>query len=198
MKNTYSNFRKFLLLIVVFLIVIFTLSLSSCAVQKKDKTTETKETSNIEKKKDSSKTVETSGAIHDRITINTPASDNVELMRMFNEMMSKMNTSKSSGSNSYSSRYDEANKQWVIDFLVAQTKNETTAVKEDTKSEKTFEQNIDEYVKKIVIPWWVYVIGFLFAWPYIKGILSFFIPGFSQVTTIQDFKRKLRNNEELS
>jgi len=181
MKTFFENHSKIdrvvFYLYSIFFISIFLLAFTSCATLKKDSESETTTTSLTEKKKDSVKITETSGAIKDQIIVNVPASDNAEVMRLFNEMMGKMNTSKSSGSNSYSSRYDEANKQWVIDFLVAQTKNEATTVKEDSKTEETFEQKIDKYVKQIVIPWWIYaIVIFIFAKQIIWFISMFYPP----------------------
>ena len=168
MENT--NTQKWVITIAILLVVLSAL-LTSCAGIKKitDKKTTTKE--KIEVYKDTTKSVVTSGKIKDDIIINVPKSDNVEVMKLFNEMMSKMNTSKSSGSNSYKSTWDKENMQWLVEFIVEETKNENLVTSSDVSVDKSFDQQIDEYIKKKVIPWWIYVLGALFLYPYIKPFL---------------------------
>lgn len=167
--------RYNLFIVAIWLITLGALVLlNSCSTLGKttEKNKETVKTEIVTKDNTETETTKTSEAIQDRVVINVPESDNKELMEMFNSMMSKLNTSKSSGSNSYNSKYDEELKQWVIDFTVAQTLNKEKEKVTDTKSEKTFEQNIDEYIKKIVIPWWIYLIAFVLLYPNIEKIIK--------------------------
>lgn len=173
MEISKDNKRRLFITFIV-LITILLGALSSCSTLGKTtkKNSEIKSTELVTTDNKEKETVKTSEAIQDRVVINVPESDNKELMKMFNSMMSKLNTSKSSGSNSYNSKYDEELKQWVIDFTVAQTLNKEKEKVTDTKSEKTFEQNIDEYIKKIVIPWWIYLIAFVLLYPNIEKIIK--------------------------
>ena len=173
MKISKDNKRRLFIVFIV-LLTVFIGSLSSCStlgkIAKKETVTNATEVVKTDNKEIS--TTRTSEAIQDRVIINVPESDNKELMDMFNSMMKQMNISKSSGSNSYNSKYNEELKQWVIDFTVAQTLNKEKEKVTDTKSEKTFEQSVDEYIKKIVIPWWVYAIAFVLLYPNIEKIFT--------------------------
>jgi hypothetical protein len=165
-------FKISLLVITMFLIFTF----SSCANYKKSKETTTKETEFKDVKKDSSSITIINNPIRDRVIQQAPITDNPELQRMFDEMMEKMNTSKQSGDNGYNSQYNKELRQWVIDFTVGQTKNQKTDVKEDTKEERTFDQNVDEYIKKTKFPWWIYVVAVILLWPTIMKIFVLVFP----------------------
>jgi hypothetical protein len=173
MKISKDNKRRLFITFIV-LITVLLGALSSCStlgkVVKKETVTNATEVVKTDNKEIS--TTRTSEAIQDRVVINVPESDNKELMDMFNSMMKQMNISKSSGTNSYNSKYNEELKQWVIDFTVAQTLNKEKEKVTDTKSEKTFEQSVDEYIKKIVIPWWIYLIAFVLLYPNIEKIIK--------------------------
>lgn len=182
MKNLIANFSKtdklFFKSIILTIIIFAIFSLSSCRTLKKTHESETIEKEFKDSKKDSTTTIIINNPIRDRIIQEAPISDNPELIRMFDEMMSKLNTSKQSGDNGYNSRYDKELRQWVIDFTVGQTKNKDVAVKEETKEEKTFEQNVNDYVKKTTFPWWIYVIAIVLAWPTISKVVSLIFPAY--------------------
>ena len=148
------------------LLIVF---LSSCLGSKKvmESNKEVKSSENTEIKKDSVSNTVTSQAIKDRIVINVPETDNAELMEMFNSVLHRLNTSKTSGANSYQMRYDEETKQLIADIKVAATKFQETKVTSDTKIEKTFEEKTDEYISKKVksMPWWFWL-----------GIVVWFLP----------------------
>ena len=170
MNKLKPNTRRWLIAIIVIAFVLLG-AFSSCTTLKKvsDKKTTFKQTSEIVK--DTIEKVETNKAIKDNIVINVPETDNTEVMRMFNEMMNKMNTSKSSGSNSYKSTWDKENMQWLIEFVVGQTQNKELETNSDITTDKSFEQEVDEYIKKIVVPWWMYLISAFLLWPYVERIL---------------------------
>jgi hypothetical protein len=164
--------------------------LTSCLGSKKifDKTTEIKEQDKSSIIKDSTANTETSGAIEDRIVINIPESDNEEVTAMFEALMKQLNTSKSSGNNSYQLRYDEELKQLIADFKIAQTQNKKTEVNSDAKSEISYSKVIDEYIEKKIkiMPWWIYVIIAFFLRKHIIGLIAIFIPGVSNIKTAKD------------
>jgi len=168
-------FFKTMIMIIIALLM---LSTTSCASKKETSSTTTSTELNDTSKESSEKT-EISGEINDRVVINVPKTDNKELMELFNQMMSKMNTSKSSGSNSYTSRWDAELMQWIVDFTVAQTENKETASKEETTTVLTFDQQMDTYIKKQKIPFWVYVVGVVLVFPYVLSLLKFLFPSFN-------------------
>ena len=163
---------KLTLRIVILLFTFY--AVASCSALSKtkesNKVTESTEVTNT--KEESKDITVVSEPIKDRVIINVPKSDNTELTAMFNQMMKQINTSKSSGSNSYNSKYDEELKQWVIDFTVAQTQNKEKELIKDTNTTNTFKQNVDEYIKTIKVPWWLYLIAFIYFFPQIKSFLT--------------------------
>jgi hypothetical protein len=196
MRNFISNFSKsdktiFKISIILIAVLSFLL-FTSCATVKKSKETTTKETEFKESKKDSSTTIIINNPIRDRIIQQAPITDNPELQRMFDEMMEKLNTSKQSGDNGYNAKYDKELRQWVIDFTVGQTKNKEVVVKEEKKTEKTFDQNVDEYIKKTKFPWWIYVIAVVLLWPSIMKLLVMVVPTAGLVRVY----KKLRNKPD--
>lgn len=171
MKNLTKSYKLLIKLITIGVFWFVIALMTSCAGVKKYSNHQTSEKISTEVVKDTTKTTKTNGAIKDNIVINVPKSDNAETMRLFNEMMSKMNTSKSSGSNSYRSVWDKENMQWLIEFVVAETKNKSLETTNNTKIEKSFDQQIDEYIKKIVVPWWMYILVGLLVWRLFGPIL---------------------------
>lgn len=140
MKKTIT---KFLILTLLFLVFI------SCSSAKKQKQENTILKSEIQKI-DSLKSVIINQAIDDKLI--TPvvqsSTGNSVLDSLVNakvdEILSKLNTSKNSGDNSYKLIYDRLAKQLQFYFKMAQTKNENTAA--NTTNDKTIVR-----VKKIPI-----------------------------------------------
>jgi len=166
--------------ILIFIVFLF----SSCMATKKTHSDSTTTTEKVDKTKDSSKITETSKAIKDNIVINVPQNDNEEVMEMFNQMMRQLNTSKTSGDNSYKLYYDEKLQQLRAEFEVGETQSTDSSTNSDTISEKSFDSEVNDYIKKIVIPWWAYIIAFVFVWPYIKPIIMMFLGPTSIVSNI--------------
>lgn len=193
MENYFTNFSKsdkfvFKFTLIAFLLFLFSLFFSCKTLEQKSSSeTTTKESTEITKDTDVKTSV--SEEIKDRVIVNVPQSNNQEVMAMFDIMMKQLNTSKTSGSNSYNSRYDENLKQWVIDFTVAQSKQKETNVVAETKTEKSFEENVNEYLKTKGIPFWVWLIVLFAFRNEIYFILSLFLP----LKVISIFKGKNNN-----
>lgn len=176
----------------IFLIVLI-LTLTGCFGSKKvtEKTITTKQTEKIEIKKDSSKIVNTNKAIKDKVITSVP-SVTPEIDALVDEVLSKLNTSKSSGSNSYNQKYNKDTREIVTDIEIGETQDVAINTNMETAIEKSFEQKIDEYIfKKIkVMPWYIYgLLIFLFRNQLI-GLLSFFFPGIKAIKTFTDLRKK--------
>jgi hypothetical protein len=112
----------------------------------------------IEYKKDSTKIVNTNGAILDSLFIavgdikkNTPCDSftNAEI----NNLLKKINSHKTSGNNAAGIYYDELKKMIVSYQKIAETRNEKTEVKADTKKNYIEVKTVEKQVK--YIPWWI-------------------------------------------
>jgi len=162
-KTIIFLFKVFNVLLTIIAICFFAcLFFISCSTLKKTKESTLKQTEIVKESKDSTSTTETSKAIKDNITINVPKADNTEVQIMLDDILRRLNTSKSSGDNSYKFYYDEKLRQLQAEFQVAETENKTTDTNKEKESEKTFEQNVEEYRKKIVqSPWAWLIIAFL-------------------------------------
>lgn len=186
----FSKSDKFVFKFVIIAFLLFLLSLSiSCKTLEQKSSSETVEKESTEITNDKDVKTSTNEEIKDRVIVNVPQSNNAEVMAMFDIMMKQLNTSKSSGSNSYNSRYDAELKQWVIDFTVAQTKDKETITSTDIKTEKSFEENINEYLKTKGIPWWIWLIVLFAFRNEIYFIISLFLP----LKTFSIFKGKNNN-----
>lgn len=174
------------LIYIIFLAILLTSCLGSKKIFDKNKVTTQTESSEVTK--DSTSESKKNLGIKDTLIVNVPKSDNKEVMAMFEVLMKQLNTSKSSGSNSYSSKYDAEKDQLIIEFMVAATENIKTISNSDTKTEKSFEEQTDEYVSKKItaLPWWAYVIGIWLLRSHIIGIIAIFIPGIRNIKSIAD------------
>jgi hypothetical protein len=153
-----------------------------------EKNTATSKTDKKEVRNDSISNTLTNAEIKDRIVINVPETDNSELMEMFNSLLHRLNTSKTSGGNSYQMRYDEGTRQLIADIKVAATKFQDTKVTSDRLIETTFEEKTDAYFTKKIkaIPWWFYAIAVYLLRSHVINFLSFFIPGIKNIKTLRD------------
>ena len=179
MKNTYSNFRKFLAIIIIFLIIIF--SISSCGVLKKETNKESVLIKKTEIKNDSVSKIEVNKAIDDKAEIKVQESNtgNIDFDRKVNlqvdKILSAININKKSGENSYKLYYDLKAKMMKLEAQIGETKNENTATNNDTLSEKSISEKLTEELIKSKKPWWVYVLILYFFWPILKPILMMFL-----------------------
>lgn len=174
------------------LLLILTLVLfCSCLGSKKvaEKSSETKSTEKTEVKKDSSSTTTINEGIKDRVVINVPEADNEATMKSLDAILKLLNTSKTSGSNSYHLKYDEQMKQLILDVVVAATQNKETVTNSDTNTETSFEQRTDEYIKKKItaIPWWVYLVAVIIFIRPILNFLAMFFPGLKTISILSRF-----------
>lgn len=145
--------------------------LTSCALSKKSTSSNTASTEKTEIKKDSSTNVKVNKAIDDQVSTQVTTTGDPVLDAKVDAILMSLNTSKNSGDNSYRFYYDAKLRELKAEFKVAQTKDSISNIKSDTKVEKTFEQQIEEYVKKIVVPWWMYALGILIGWRFLSPIL---------------------------
>jgi len=133
-----------------------------CLGTKKITESDTKTTEKVDISDVKTEKVEKSGAIRDDLTINVPESTSPEVTRELIDLMRRMNTSKSSGNNNYQFYYDEELRALKLRVQIAETQNREIDKIKETVIEKTFEESLNEYIKKIVVPWWAYgVILFL-------------------------------------
>lgn len=123
--------------------------------------------------KESTNITEKTAPINDHLRTPVVSSGNPQTDKKIDEILSKMDTQKRSGSNGYKQYYDRQTRELITSFLIggSQSKFVTRTRNEDTQ--KTEEQITEEYIfKKIkLIPWWVYAL--LVFW-YLPQILTRF------------------------
>lgn len=118
------------------LFIISSMVLTSCSSAKKLKQENTLLKNEIQKK-DSIKSTVINQAINDKLItpITQSQTGNAVFDSLVNakvdEILSKLNTAKNSGDNSYKLIYDKLKKQLEFYAQIAQTKNENTAVKDE-------------------------------------------------------------------
>lgn len=174
MKKTITKFLLLTLLSFVFI---------SCSSAKKHKEENTLLKSEIQKR-DSLKSVIINQAIDDKLITPVVQSNtgNRALDSLVNakvdEILSKLNTSKNSGDNSYKLIYDKLAKQLEFYSKMAQTKNENTATK--TTNDKTIIQikKIPFEIKKPLSKLEKFLMGL--------GILTLLFLGYKTVTFIRN------------
>lgn len=173
--------------LIFIIIAILFLLFSSCLGSKKttEKTSNTKIENSSKTEKDSSVVKEKNNAIEDRITINVPKTDNKELMEMFNNAMRQLNTSKTSGTNSYTSVFDEELMKWIIEFKIGETINKDTNVNNNSETKNSEKIITEETFKKTVsqIPWWGWAILIIWLLPSIIEKIMFFINPIKSIIT---------------
>jgi hypothetical protein len=174
MKKTITKFLLLSLLSFAFF---------SCSSAKKHKEENTLLKNEIQKR-DSLKSVIINQAIDDKFITPVVQSNtgNRELDSLVNakvdEILSKLNTSKNSGDNSYKLIYDKLAKQLEFYSKMAQTKNENTAIK--TSNDKTIIQikKIPIEIKKPLSKLEKFLIGL--------GILTLLFLGYKAVVFIKN------------
>lgn len=122
--------------------------------------------------------------------------------KRINEALRYFKFSDQSGNNKVSASYDEKTMQLLINAFVAQSidkSKETDTSSEvntnrNTRVEKTFEENVDEYIKKIKVPWWIYAIAVYLLRHHILALVGFFVPGIRQVKSINDLLNTKQSN----
>lgn len=174
--------------------IIVLLIFTSCLGTKKviNKEHSLKQTEKVSSKNDSiSKTkTEINKEIKDKLIIDVGDSGSDDCNDKIDEILSKLNTSKSSGGNSYKSRYDKETRQLLVDFIVSQTESKqiTTDTNSEFVSDKTFEETTKETVKRVIkiIPWWLWIIIAFILRKQIISLISIFFPAIKGIETISD------------
>jgi len=177
------------------LILFILLTVTSCLGTKKttERNSEIVKTELLQTKKDSISDTKTqvSEAINDKLVIDVGNSGSVECDEKIDEILKKLNTSKSSGGNSYNSRYDAETRQILVDFIIAQTENKETTldINSEIQSEKSIEEKTSENISKVVkvVPWWLWVILIFWFAPAILEKLQMIINPLSILT--KNFKK---------
>ncbi|RZJ33713.1 MAG: hypothetical protein EOO51_12540 [Flavobacterium sp.] len=114
-------------------------------------------------------------AIADAFKLMVPASKtsdeafNKAVNSAVDEILEKLNVNKQSGDNSYSLMYDRIKRELIFQAKIAETSNKNSVVKTTEKHEKSFSQNVDEYLSKKAnsIPWWFWLIAAVWFLPQI-------------------------------
>lgn len=148
---------------------------SSCLGTKKviENTSSKKSIEKSEVKKDSSKVVEKNKSISDKLDLTVPSSKtddkdfNKKVDAKVDEILAKLNTTKTSGDNSYKLYYNLLKRQVEFEAKIGETKNETTATNNEEKKETSTEEKIDSYISKkfTVIPWYIWLIAVIWFLP---------------------------------
>jgi hypothetical protein len=172
------------------LFIIFLILFTSCLGTKKvtDKEAVTTKTEKTTTKTDSTSKVDTNLGINDRIVVNVPQANDENTTKLVDAILSQLNTSKSSGGNSYTSSYDKETRKLVIDFIIASTQNKETRSAVKTDTEQTFEQTVTENTKKVVkmIPWWLWLIVGVWFLPQIINRVKLILVPFSGISFKKD------------
>ena len=176
------------------IIIIFGLFLVGCLGSKKVTESSTTSKEKTEIKSDSTKSEIINKAIDDSIGTKVQSSGDAETDAKIDAILSTLNTSKTSGDNSYRWYYDEKLRELKAEFQIGETKDKELTASNESSSEKSFEENMSEYVKKIVLPWWAYVIAFVFAWPYLKPIIMMFLGPTNIITSISNAMKQKNEN----
>ena len=150
-------------IILILTLVIFT----SCASTKKstyksDKT----HTEFSEVNRDSTNVKEISKAINDNVSVSLRTNNKV-VDSIIKQRLKGFVSSKTSGSNSYSAKFDYDKMVLDIASIIGETENNTTNTTLDTKTEKTVSETTDEYIKEVKkrIPFWIYIVAVIWFLP---------------------------------
>lgn len=176
-------------LLIYLIVVIF---LSSCAVLKKEKTTSIKQTEKSEIVIDTTSKETISKAIEDKASFKIAESNtgdrdfDLAVNTAVTNILRSINFQKTSGDNSYRLYYDEKLKTLEAQISVGETRNKEISTNKDVLVEKTLEVQIEELIKKIVIPWWVYLIPIFLFRKQIFGVLAFIYPPIRGLKTLKD------------
>lgn len=191
LRNELKKAWKRVLFIIAVLITTL-LFFCSCGLTKKSLTSNTKQIEKSEVVTDTSSKETINKKIDDSASFKVAESNtgDAEFDERVNEAVSNVlrsiNFQKSSGDNSYRLYYDEKLRTLEAQIQVGETRDKEVATNKEAVVEKTFEENISEYVKKIVIPWWMYVIVFIIGWKFIAPVLFFIFPQLRGLKTLKD------------
>lgn len=180
-------------------IILLLLLLSNCLGTKTvtEKSSEKTSTEKTETKSDSSKTIEINRKIDDVITVSVPVHDPV-IDAKIDAILSKINTSKSSGANNYNLSYDKIKREIIAELSIGETENVKENINNSYVSVKSDEERAIETSKKIVrlIPWWLWLILALLLRNQIISIIAIFIPGVRGIHSIHDLLNPPNKNKD--
>lgn len=182
-----------------FSVVLLILFFLSCLGTKK--ITEKKQTKTLTEKtlsvSDSTKITQTNRKIDDVVTVTVPVSD-PKLDAKIDEILSKINTSKTSGTNNYTLSYDRLKRQIIAELSIGETTETNKSTNNSFVSTKKDEERVIETSKKIisVIPWWGWLILIFLIRKQIISIIAIFIPGVRNINTIYDLFNPPNKNKD--
>lgn len=152
----------------LFTSLLLIITLFGCLGSKKvsEKTVEKTTIEKSEVKKDSTSITKINQPISDKIKIPVPVANTTDVAlnkavdQKVDEILSKLNSAKSSGDNSYKLYYDLLNRQIQFETTIGETTNQTTTTNALDKSEKSTDEVIDNYVFKIInqVPWYIWLV----------------------------------------
>lgn len=192
MKNKHKQFRILLSIIIIFLIIIF--SLSGCATLEKTKTDVKVEKEKIEVNNESTSVKETSKEINDQAEIKVQKSEtgDAELDKRVNlqvdKILSAINLQKKSGDNYMKMYYDLENKIIKMEAKIGETTSEDNNTNLNTNTETSISEQMMEEIIKTKKPWWFYPLIIFIAirllWPILKPILMMLVSPTNILTPI--------------
>ena len=160
-------------------------------------------TEKVEVKKDSTNVVEKNKAISDKLDVavtnakTTDADFNKKVDQKVDEILAKLNTTKTSGDNSYKLYYNLLKRQVEFEARIGETQNENTTTNSEEKTEKTTDEIIDTYIytRITTVPWYLWIaLYFMFFDGKIASLLSNFIPQLKGATSILSLLKKKNDN----
>ena len=198
-----SIIDKYLVIMYIIFSLLLALSFTSCLGSKtvSEKSKITKETEKVEVKVDSSSIEKINSKIDDEISTTVQPTGDPILDAKIDAILSKVNTTKTSGDNSYKFYYDEKLRQLRAEFAIGETKDSEVIVEKEEKIEKTFDEKQDEYFKKKVttMPWYLWLALFVFLWPtiwkFIKPIIQVATGPANIVTGVSNFIKNKNDNK---
>ena len=196
-----TKIDKIVIQICLFAFVITVLSVcSSCLGSKSvsEKSSETKQVDTSEITNDKTSETKVNKAIDDEIKTTVQPSGDPVLDAKIGAILLGLNTSKSSGDNSYKWYYDSKLRELRAEFQIGQTEDTKEEEIKETVVEKSFEENTDEYFKKKItaLPWWAYLIVAFFAWPYIKPFVMMILGPTNIISSVGNIIKPKNDNKD--
>jgi len=188
-------------IVLLFICIVLTGCLGTKRIVEKKATKVT--TEKVEVKKDSTNVVEKNKAISDKLDVAVPnaktsdADFNKKVDQKVDEILAKLNTTKTSGDNSYKLYYNLLKRQVEFEARIGETQNENTTTNSEEKTEKTTDEIIDTYIytRITTVPWYLWIaLYFMFFDGKIASLLSNFIPQLKGATTILSLLKKKNDN----
>ena len=188
-------------IVLLFICIVLTGCLGTKRIVEKKATKVT--TEKVEVKKDSTNVVEKNKAIADKLDVAVPnaktsdADFNKKVDQKVDEILAKLNTTKTSGDNSYKLYYNLLERQVEFEARIGETQNENTTTNLQEKTEKTTDEIIDTYIytRITTVPWYLWIaLYFMFFDGKIASLLSNFIPQLKGATSILSLLKKKNDN----